>query len=230
MIKVIGFDLDDTLWAVRPVIIRAEQKLNHWLKGRAPELRYEMADMAKFRERALAQDPDLIKKITELRRQVLLLALEDSAVANPETIANEAIEVFLTARNEIEFFDGALDALQSLAQNYALGALSNGNADIHRLGLADLFMFAYSAEQVGAPKPHSALFEKALEHTQVDPRQMIYVGDDPQLDVDAANRLGIHTIWLDHGAKPKGQSEPSAVIKNIKDLPAAVALVQSEAR
>lgn len=227
MIKVIGFDLDDTLWAVRPVIIRAEKRLNEWLKARAPLLSYDVPEMAKFREQAVAQNPELKKQITELRRQVILLALEASRIDQASEIADEAIEVFLKARNEIEFFDGALESLQHLAGDHTLGALSNGNADIHRLGLSDLFTFAYSAEQVGAPKPHAALFEHALSHTSIDPHQMIYVGDDPELDVDAANRLGIHTIWLDHGTKPKGDTEATVTIKHIKDLPQAVDQLKS---
>ncbi len=222
MIKVIGFDLDDTLWAVRPVILRAEQQLKQWLKQTAPELGLEMSEMAQYREQALTQNPNLKKQITELRRQVILLALEANKVNNAVEIADQAIEIFLTARNQINFFDGALDSLRHLANDHTLGALSNGNADIHRLGLSDLFSFAYSAEQVGAPKPHAALFEHALNHTSIDPHQMIYVGDDPELDVDAANRLGIHTIWLDHGTKPRGDTEASATIKDIRELPLAV--------
>lgn len=222
MIKVIGFDLDDTLWAVRPVILRAEKKLGEWLSANAPDLKYEMSELGQFREQALKSNPDLRKQITELRRQVILIALEQSQVSDPISVANEAIEVFLKARNEIEFFDGALEALQALADQYTLGALSNGNADVKRLGLSDVFSFAYSAEQVGAPKPEPALFEAALKHAEVNPEQMIYVGDDPELDVDAANRHGIHTIWLDHGTKPAGQSSPSETITQIKDLPEAV--------
>jgi FMN phosphatase YigB (HAD superfamily) len=36
----------------------------------------------------------------------------------------------------------------------------------------------------------------ALEREQLSPEAMIYVGDDPELDVDAAAKLGIHTIWV----------------------------------
>lgn len=226
-VKVIGFDLDDTLWAVRPVIIRAEKQLNHWLQNRVPELQYGVEEMRQFRDRALSEQPDLAKQITELRRRVIHIALTESGVSEASPIADEAIDVFLEARNQIEFFDGAMDVLNQLSSDYSLGALSNGNADITRLGLSHLFSFAYSAEQVGAPKPEPNLFHHAINHSQIQPAEMIYVGDDPRLDVDAANKLGIKTVWLDHGTKPKGDTEPSAVISNIKELPEAVVAVDT---
>lgn len=226
-IKVIGFDLDDTLWAVKPVIIRAEKVLGDWLVNTVPELRYDVETMRQFRDQAIAEDPNLVKQITELRRRVIHMALDESDVDNSHDIASEAIEVFLEARNNIEFFDGALDVLTNLSDRYALGALSNGNADISRIGLSHIFSFAYSAEQVGAPKPEPDLFHRAMEHTKVAPHEMIYVGDDPKLDVDAANQLGIKTIWVDHGTKPQGDTAPSAVISHIKELPDAVASIDT---
>ena len=222
MIDVIGFDLDDTLWEVGPIIIRAEAKLNKWLVDAAPALQFDVINMRELRHDILVRSPELAKQITELRRQIILTALTKSKVADAEFIANQAIEIFLAARNEIDFFDGALDVLSSLATDYRLGALSNGNADIHRIGLSHLFDFAFSAEDVGKPKPDPALFIKALEHTGVDPHKMVYVGDDPALDVDAANLVGLKTVWLDHGKKPAGESKPDITIYNIKELPEAI--------
>jgi HAD superfamily hydrolase (TIGR01549 family) len=227
MIKVIGFDLDDTLWEVTPVIIRAEQHLNEWLKRTVPTLKYDVVTMRSLREEVLKREPQLAKQITELRRQIIFTALKlsDISQADAEGISNEAIEVFLEARNQIEFFDGALDALRVLEVNHRLGALSNGNADIHRIGLSHLFEFAFSAEDVGAPKPDLALFQRALTHTGVEPHNMVYVGDDPILDVDAAKEAGLKTIWLDHGKKPQGRSQPDVTIKHIRDLPEAIHLL-----
>jgi HAD superfamily hydrolase (TIGR01509 family) len=135
----------------------------------------------------------------------------------------QAIEIFLVARNDIQLFTGALEAIRALAIDYQLGALSNGNADIRRLGLDEHFDFAFSAEGVGAPKPEPALFEAALAHTGTAPHEMLYVGDDPSLDIDAAKRLGLHTIWLKTPAKPAiDQTKPDETIEHIRDLPAAV--------
>jgi len=58
---------------------------------------------------------------------------------------------------------------------------------------------------------------------------MIYVGDDPKLDVDAAKKLGIYTIWMDRGTKPRGDSKPDQTITRIDELAAAVDQIHSDA-
>ncbi|MCB1645135.1 MAG: HAD family hydrolase [Pseudomonadales bacterium] len=224
MIKVIAFDLDDTLWEVRPVILRAEKILGSWLSEHAPTVTFNVEEMRHYREQLMHQDPSLAGKLTELRRRVIEHAIRQSQLPDEEAarLSQEAMEVFLRARNEIELFEGAMEMLTTLSRSYTLGALSNGNADIRRVGLDHLFDFAYSAEQVGAPKPEPHLFEAALQHTGVDPRQMVYVGDDPHLDVDAARQAGLRTVWVRRPGKSPGRHTADATIDHVTELPGAI--------
>jgi HAD superfamily hydrolase (TIGR01549 family) len=224
MIKVIGFDLDDTLWAVRPIIIRAEQQLDAWLKAEVPDMIHDVTSMRGLREEVVSQRPELAHQVTALRRTIIETAMVQSGIdaRRARQLATDAMETFLHARNQIEFFDGALPAIRTLAQDYTLGALTNGNADITRLGLATYFSFAFSAEDVGAPKPEPDLFHKALSHTSARPHEMIYVGDDPQLDIDTANELGLRTVWVNSGNKPPGRTIADETIEHLEDLPAAI--------
>ncbi len=225
-LKVVAFDLDDTLWHVHPVIVRAEQILRDWLHESVSGFSYDPEKMKNFRDDVLRDDKSLGYRLTELRRQVIERALlhhlnhdEDA-----ERLSKEAMEVFLVARNEVEFFEGALDAIAEISRSYQLGALTNGNADIQRLGLGNHFSFAFSAEQVGAPKPAPDLFHRALEHTGCEPQEMLYVGDDPIKDVDAANQVGLKTIWVRGAARPEpGDTEADEVIEDIRHLPEAIA-------
>ena len=225
MIKVIAFDLDDTLWATKPTIIRAEKKLNEWLKSTVPQMNHTTETMRDFRKTLVGREPTLAKKITELRRRIIEHALELSKIGASEAteISHRAIEVFLVARNEVEFFDGSIATLAQLSTDYTLGALTNGNADINRIGLDSYFSFAFSAEEVGAPKPALDLFHAALAHNEISPSEMVYVGDDPVLDVDAANRAGLHSVWLKSPTKPEpGETQADVVIDSIAALPAAL--------
>lgn len=231
MIKVIAFDLDDTLWAVTPVIIRAEQRLQSWFTQRRPGLDLSREAMAAHRESVVAADPALGHRITELRRRVIeaaLVAAGDEA-GTAKTLSEDGIEVFLTARNEIEFFSGAIETLQTLSSDYTLGALSNGNADIRRLGLEHVFSFAYSAEEVARPKPAPDLFHAALESTGARPEEMVYVGDNPEHDIDPANSCGLHTVWVDNGRREPGATTPTVSITDIRELPTAISEVESRA-
>lgn len=225
-IKVIAFDLDDTLWDLKPVIIRAEQRLQSWLLGAVPQLDYNSERTREIRQSLLQEEASLSGRVTELRRRVIERVLIESGVARAtaSVLANDAMEEFLIARNEIDLFEGAYDALSHLSLKYTLGALTNGNADVRRLGLDHLFSFVFSAEQVGAPKPDPALFHSAIRWAGVTPSEMVYVGDDPVLDIDAAKRTGLKTIWVRTDRKPEpGETIPDETIGHVRDLPAAIA-------
>ena len=224
MIRVIAFDLDDTLWDVGPVITHAEMILGNWLEREVSGYSYEPAKLKPIREILLTEDPTLNHRLTAFRQKLvetsLLPYLDKKSAA---TRAEVAMEIFLTARNEVEFFDGTLETLRNIAQSFQLGAITNGNADIYRLGLNDCFSFAFSAEQIGAPKPAPDLFHAALAHTGCEPAQMVYVGDDPIKDVDAANKVGLKTIWMrSKSGSVEGNSQPDETISDIKELPDAI--------
>lgn len=228
MIKVIGFDLDDTLWAVKPVIIGAEAALKAYLKDCLPSVDFGQERLLTIRKQLLEEDPSLSFKLTVFRQTLLSRTMTDSGLKEDraQQLAAAAMAVFLQARNQVTFYPGTFAALDELASDYILCALTNGNADIKKLGLDHLFEFSLSAEQVGAAKPDPALFEAALKQTHTEAHEMIYVGDDPLLDIDAAARLGIRTIWK---SNPKKQSDlvtkPDAQIQQLSELPAAVAKI-----
>ncbi len=223
-VKVIAFDLDDTLWPVRPVIMGAEKALNRWLGESIQEWPAAARNMSSIRETILANDPSLSYQLTELRCQCIAHALHLRGYEKARQIAEEAMAVFLHARHEVDYFDGAESCLSELSTRFTLGALSNGNADVRRLSIASHFSFSFSAEDVGAPKPAPNLFEAALSETDATPDEVVYVGDDPILDIDAANRFGMRSIRVINGktTDKEGETEPDLTIENIRDLPEAI--------
>ena len=87
-------------------------------------------------------------------------------------------------------------ALQRLAARYPLLSLSNGNADLQRVGLADLFSGSISAREVGCAKPDPRIFEAACRLLNLEPAQVLHVGDDFELDVRGARAAGMATAWV----------------------------------
>ena len=76
----------------------------------------------------------------------------------------------MDGRHDIEYFEDALDTLAHLARHYTLGALSNGNASVARLGLDRYFDFHLSAEGVGRRKPEPEMFELPSRRPASAPR------------------------------------------------------------
>lgn len=204
MIKAITFDLDDTLWMVEPVIHKANEALWCWLSIHAPEFTqmFTLGDLAEgstIRQELLSRHPEIQHSVTLIRQYLLKNCLMKSGYSEHDAIglAHSAFECFLDARHQVDFLEHADSMLECLAQqNYIIGALSNGNADIKRTALGHRFDFQFNADQVGYAKPHPKMFECALEYTGLQAHEIVHVGDDLDKDVWAAKRMGFKTIWF----------------------------------
>ncbi len=225
MIKVIGFDLDDTLWDVRPVIKSAEKKLSTWVLSRIPEITYGVPEIKQARDKILFEDPAMGFQFTKLRKAILKEIFE-SQLKDPilaEKLSEEGIEIFIKARSQVELFPGVEQTLEALANQYELGVITNGNADIRSMKISKYFSFSISAEEIGAPKPHEEIFLAALKRTKVDNHEFVYVGDDMVNDIDGAKNVGMTTVWKKNYARQlNGNTVPDKIIDGIDALPKAI--------
>jgi len=231
-IKLLTFDLDDTLWDLRPVLLRAEQITFDWLQLHAPRLSQTFSvEQLRDRRIQLARDePSLRHRVSELRlraqREALLLAGYDATAA--ERLAQQAFDVFVQARHDVHFFDDALDVLTQLQRHYLIGAITNGNASPTRLGLDHLFAFTISAEQLQRPKPHADPFEAALARAQCHAHEAVHIGDHIEHDVLGAIAAGLHTIWVNRTEEDWPETampdtaRPDAIVRHLAELPDAV--------
>lgn len=225
MIRLVTFDLDDTLWSVDGVIRRAEASMGAWLRRRAPEYgQLDDAELAAVRHAVVDANPEVLHDISRLRELVLRAALERCGYppAQAAALAAGAFAEFLDWRHRVEFFPAALDVLAELAGDYTLAALTNGNANFKRLGLDRFFSFGYCAADVGAGKPHPAMFERALEHAGVTAGQAVHVGDHPVDDVQGAAAAGMASVWLNAGFSDDNPGA-TVTVAGIAEVPRAVA-------
>jgi len=232
-IEVVTFDLDNTLWNVDHVIRNAERVTRNWFDVHVPELNATLTpdDFAALRQRIIVERPDLAHNLSRLRQEVFAraIAVVGRTQAEAARLAAEAFQLFLAERHRIDFFDGALETLELLAARHRLGALTNGNADIVRLGLDRYFRFAFSAADVGAAKPAPDIFRAALSHAGVAADAMIHVGDHPVDDVQGARELGIHTIWVNLTAADWPDAPPpTGVVQHLTAIPAAIAAIEGQ--
>lgn len=221
-ITLITFDLDDTLWDTPPVIASAELVLREWIKAQAPALgELPVEHLHAVRERVVQADPGLRHRISALRRQVLFQALRALDYPEPQTqaLADEAFEVFLHARHQLEIFPQVQPMLERLGQRYTLGVVTNGNADVRRLGLADYFDFALCAEDLGIGKPDPAPFLEALRLGKAQAASAVHVGDHPGDDIAGAQRAGFKAVWFNPQGKPwQAKQAPDAEIRCLSQL------------
>ena len=232
-LKLITFDLDNTLWSVRQVIGNAEARMRTYLEGAAPGFNetFSRETLWQTRETLLPRYPEIRHDLTRMRELVLEHALEGFGLAKTQAgaTAAQATQAFLEGRHEVEYFPHALEVLATLSRHYTLAALSNGNADIARLGLDRYFSFSCSAAEAGASKPASPMFEQALARAETTPTTAVHVGDHPIDDIQGASQVGMHTVLVElegvepHPGAKNQEAEASARVTCLSELPATLA-------
>jgi HAD superfamily hydrolase (TIGR01509 family) len=219
-IRAIGLDLDDTLWPVWPTIERAELQLQQWLGQRAPLAASVFSNPVarlELREHVVRSRPDLGHDMSALRLEIIRLALErsgeDTAHAAP------AFEVFFEHRMRVDLFADALPALEFLSGRFPVVAISNGNADVGRVGIGAHFKASMSAHLFGVGKPDIRIFHAAAAAAGVRPEEVLHIGDDPELDVLGGRNAGMQTVWVNRSGQAwKHAPTPDAHVTNLREL------------
>lgn len=219
-IRAVAIDLDDTLWPIWPTIERAERALHDWLTDHAPMTAALFSSPGALREirgEMTTSRPDLKHDMSALRRESIRLALYRAG--EDPLLAESAFEVFFAERQRVTLFDDALPTLEFLAARYPLVALSNGNADLQRVGLARFFRASISAREFGVGKPDPRIFHAAAGAVETLPDAMLHIGDDATLDALGALNAGMQAAWLNRADAPwPHEQEPQAMLAHLGEL------------
>jgi FMN hydrolase / 5-amino-6-(5-phospho-D-ribitylamino)uracil phosphatase len=219
-IKAISLDLDDTLWPVLPTIERAEKVLHQWLVAHAPmaaALFSSPEALREIRDYMKANKPELKHDLSAIRRESIRLALY-RAGENP-LLADQAFEVFFAERQRVTLFEDARPALEFLSARFPLVSISNGNADLARVGLDAFFRASISAREFGVGKPDPRIFHAAAGAVDVGVDEVVHVGDDTTLDMLGALNAGMQAAWVNRTeALWPHEVEPHLTLSTLAEL------------
>lgn len=221
-IRLIAFDLDDTLWPCMPTIIKAEETLYDWLSKNFPLItnRYNMTSMMGMRKDFMHLHPELKVDLTQMRL-LFLEHLADLCHYPKNEVAIPGLAVFMQARNTVNFYDDVDNVLKQLSKNYVVASISNGNADVKQTAVAPYIHFSANAADVQSAKPDIKLFHFMQQKAQITAEQCLYVGDDIDIDIKGARNANWDCIWLNREGKvwPSNQTEKQpSTIASLKEL------------
>jgi FMN hydrolase / 5-amino-6-(5-phospho-D-ribitylamino)uracil phosphatase len=220
-IRAITLDLDDTLWPVWPTIHRAERVLTDWLSEHAPATAAlsEQPEVKKaVRAEINARHGDRAHDLSFLRLEAIRALLVQAG--DPGHLAEPAFDVFFAERQRVDLFEDALPALRFWSQRYPVVALSNGNADVHRVGIGQHFYASVSAQSMGVAKPDPRIFIAGAEAAGVTPQQVLHIGDDAHADAVGALAVGMQVAWLNREGQvwSHGDTRPHLEVPDLHTL------------
>ena len=231
MIRVVLFDVDDTLCDDRGQMVRCIRETADLAARFAPRLDArelaeaygEIADRFWFEEFSLAPPPPL----DEIRRLLWGRALTAVGETCFEGLRTRLAARYDALRKEpIAPFPGTVETLAALkARGFALAALTNGFSETHvpkieALCVAPLLASVFTPDRLGVAKPDSRAFHRACAQLGFLPGEGIHVGDSPTSDIDGAKRAGLRAAWFNpHGnAFPAGCLAPDVEISTLPEL------------
>ena len=220
-IDIIVFDLDDTLWPCMPTIHYAEKILYRWLAQNFPRIteRQNPEAMIESRKQFMLRDERFAIDLSLLRYE-FLQQLAREAGYDSKAVSEAGFDIFYEARQQVEFYEDVLPCLERLHKRYRLGAISNGNANVDRVGLGHLIEHSVSASEFKIAKPDKLIFHHLVERFSVPASRVLYVGDHPEIDVIGSQDAGLQAIWInrDNIAWPEHLPRPKIQISNLHEL------------
>ncbi len=156
----------------------------------------------------------------ELKRKVLAGLLDGMGLPLTETRWRD----FLGAHDRehlrwLRLFPEAEGVLKDLQTTQVhVGLLSDVDEDflqlcLFRFPLAGLLSSITTSEEVGAAKPHEAIFHRALDKARCAPERAVHVGDSLERDARGAQRAGMRSVLI----APGGGEGPDHVVPSLEE-------------
>ncbi|CAH9018039.1 HAD family hydrolase [Candidatus Nitrosacidococcus sp. I8] len=219
-VKLISFDLDETVWPSVEVLRKAEETQFQWLEKKAPRLTlaHNIESLREHRQHVRKMYPEMAYNLTAMRMISLNQLLQEFSYTL--TLAEEAISIFLEARNQVTPYPDVIPVLDCLIKKYILVSLTNGNAEVSQTPLKNYFQISLTPAIAGTAKPDPDIFHQVLKKIKIEPYQAIHVGDHPTYDIAAAQQVGMRAIWINRNDMvwPEELPPPDGIINNLYEL------------
>jgi putative hydrolase of the HAD superfamily len=239
--KAISFDLDDTLYNNRPIMLAIEKKMINYFdtllvaSKTDPNTIFNSDYWAPYRHTIIQQYPDITHDVVALRYESYrlgLLAL-NFEIGQAEKQAKLALDYFIKLRSDFSVPEASLKLLAQLSAQFPLVSISNGNVDTKALGIEHYFTHIYHAgyqalegyeqhKQQGEllkQKPEADMFDRVCQQLNILPSELLHVGDCGLADIHGALQAGCQTAWLPHYGVGKSLKQlPQIELKDVCEL------------
>jgi putative hydrolase of the HAD superfamily len=236
-VRAVFFDLGKTLMYARslwrPVLLRSNKAVAQALADAGlPVDLHTFADEFTTRLHRYYRHRDETLRETTTLRLLRQLLTEKGLRDVPTPILRAALDAkYAITQTNWHAEEDAHSTLRTLKrQGYLLALLSNAGDDPDVQALLDKFRFrscfdfVLTSAACGYRKPHTAIFQQALEALNLSPRQAVMVGDTLRADIRGAQHMGIYAVWINRRVNPHTQTltliRPDATVRTLAEIPA----------
>ena len=126
------------------------------------------------------------------------------------------LEVLPTKTN---LFHDTIHVLEELVKKYSLHIITNGFEEvqykkIRNTGLEKYFKYIITSESAGSQKPEPAIFNHAMQLTNAEIKNSLFIGDSIEADINGAKAVGMDYVFYN----PKKIPHTEKLMKEISSL------------
>lgn len=205
--KHLFFDLDRTLWDFEKSSLEAIKEMYeaHKLNNLGIQGWQEFYHQYEIHNGKLW---DMYRK-GEIEKEVLIwkrfantleeYGIQDEALAR--TLGKDY--VYISPR-KVNLYPNALETLGYLNHSYQMHIITNGFEEVQHIklkysGLGRYFITLITSEKAGFKKPYPQIFEYALQQTGAGKKESLMIGDDYEVDILGAAKIGMDQVFFDPG-------------------------------
>lgn len=216
MIKLVSFDLDDTLYNEKNFVLGGFSEVCTYLAGK-----YNTDYYILYRE---------IQNILLQKGRGEVFNLLCEAYDFDEEIS-ELVNIYRKAKPNLKLYEDSIFVLSELKQKYKLGLITDGLAmvqwnKIKLLKIEQYFDKIIVTDDIGRDfwKPNEFAYSEILRYFNINASEAVYVGDNPNKDFIGAKKVGMKTVRIirksgDHiGTRLAAEYEADYEIAGMKKL------------
>jgi putative hydrolase of the HAD superfamily len=212
--KHIFFDLDHTLWDFErtaeetkkelfKVLNLQDRGIESYEKFREKYVAINLALWALYREDKIAKDDLNFRRFYDT---LCILGVDDRKLG--EAMASGFIEGISATTHLFPF---AIETLEYLCKKYPLHVITNGFEEVQfsklkNSGMNRYFSSVITSEEAGSKKPDAEIFKYSLRKTGALANESLMIGDDLEVDMAGARRMGIDQLYVNHQKKQHAET------------------------
>ncbi len=182
-VKGIIFDLDDTLYSEKEYVRSGYKAVSDYLGGGFEDKLWQ------YFEEGKAAISELVKEIGRADEE------------------KNCIEIYRSHKPDIHLNEGAYELITALIKDgYKVGIITDGRPEgqrnkIEAMGLDKLISDIIVTDELGGVqfrKPCDISFRIMMTKWRLNPADIVYIGDNPTKDFQAARQLGMKWIWFNN--------------------------------
>jgi len=235
-IKIISFDLWNTLIIYKKDSIRKSRRINYIIKIASKYKRISYQEGEQAYDNAY-EELDRIWKINartpppeeflEMFGRIINVTFSEEETSDITQFIQQTI-----LEKPPRLMNGAQKILHELSKDHRLTLISNTGITIgttlrkvlKKKGLLHKFDLTLFSNETPYGKPHPVMFEKVLSTFAVSPENVVHIGDNEEADIAGAQATGMHSILLNRDGKKKSAAD--FTVKNLYEIPEKIRLLE----